>query len=247
MVDVFEQVEEELRADRWKRLARKWGPVVGGVLALALIVALGFWGMDALKSSQGAKGAAAYDRGIEAAQGGNVAAAEAAFQEAEKAGNSAYKALALTQRAALAVQRNQIPQAIELFDQAARADRDPLLADQAVLKGTWLMMDQGATLEQIEGRLEPLLREGRPFRAFAQETQAMARLLHGKPAEARQVFVQLQLGQNVPDDVRQRAQAAVTAIDNGAAQSIADTAKAMARQPAPAGLPGAQQAPAPQP
>ena len=81
----------------------------------------------------------------------------------------------------------------------------------------------------------------------------MARLLHGKPAEARQIFVQLQLGQNVPEDVRQRAQAAVAAIDNGAAQAIADTARAMARQPAPAAGPGltpappAQGAPAPQP
>ena len=32
MVDVFDQVEEELRSDRYKRLARTWLPVVGGVL-----------------------------------------------------------------------------------------------------------------------------------------------------------------------------------------------------------------------
>ena len=37
MVDVFEQVEEELRSDRYKRMAKVWLPVVGGILALALI------------------------------------------------------------------------------------------------------------------------------------------------------------------------------------------------------------------
>ena len=35
MVDVFEQVEEELRSDRYKRLARTWLPVAGGVLLVA--------------------------------------------------------------------------------------------------------------------------------------------------------------------------------------------------------------------
>ena len=37
MVDVFEQVEEELRSDRYKRLARTWLPIAGVVLVVALI------------------------------------------------------------------------------------------------------------------------------------------------------------------------------------------------------------------
>ena len=36
MVDVFEQVEEELRSDRYKRLARTWLPVAGGVLLVGM-------------------------------------------------------------------------------------------------------------------------------------------------------------------------------------------------------------------
>ena len=37
MVDVFEQVEEELRSDKLKRLAKTWLPVFGVVLVVALI------------------------------------------------------------------------------------------------------------------------------------------------------------------------------------------------------------------
>jgi hypothetical protein len=247
VVDVFEQVEEELRSERWKKLARKWGPVVGAVLALALVAALGFWGWEQLKTSQGEKAAVAYDRGMEALEANNLAGAEVAFTEAGNVGNSAYKALALNQRAGLALAQNKTAEAIELLDQAARADRDPILSDQAALKAVWLMMDQdGTTLEQLEDRLEPLVREGRPMRIMAQETLAMARLQFGKTAEARQVFVQLQLGQDVPDSVRQRAQVGISAIDNGTAAAIPNALKQPVAQPAapPAGQSAPVQAPA---
>ncbi len=220
MTDVFEQVEEELRSERWKNLARKWGPLVGAVLALALIVALAFWGWDRFQTSQAEKAAVAYDRGLEALEQNNAAGAETAFAEAQKVGNGAYKALALNQRAGLALQRGEAQQAVELFDQAVKADKDPILADMAALKAVWILMDEGATLEQIEDRLKPLVRDGRPQRALALETQAMVRLQHGKTAEAREAFVQLQLGQDVPDSVRQRAQAAIATIDSGTAAAV---------------------------
>jgi len=244
VVDVFEQVEEEMRSERWKRLARQWGPLVGGILALALIAALAFWGYQSWETGRAEKAAVAYDRGLEAMQRNDLAGAEAAFAEAEKAGNAAYKALALNQRAGVAVSQNRIAEAIELLDQAVRANGDPLLADQAALKATWLLMDTG-TLEQVEERLEPLAREGRPWRAFAMEAQAMARLQHGKPADARQVFVLLQLGQDVPDAVRQRAQVGIAAIDNGTAAALPNIVRAQAAVPVPT-LPASGAAAGPQ-
>ena len=48
----------------------------------------------------------------------------------------------------------------------------------------------------------------------------MARLQNGKTAEARTAFVQLQLGQDVPEPVRQRAQAAIGMIDSGVASGL---------------------------
>ena len=64
MVDVFEQVEEELRSDRYKRLARTWLPVAGGVILVALIAALAFWGWDSWQTSKADKASVAYDRGL---------------------------------------------------------------------------------------------------------------------------------------------------------------------------------------
>lgn len=238
MVDVFEQVEEELRSDRYKRLARTWLPVVAGVLAVALVAALAWWGWQSYQTNQADKASAAYDRGMEALQADNQSGADAAFTEAAKVGNGAYKALALMQRAGIAVTANRIPEAIALFDEAAKASREPILHDAAALKAAFLVMDTG-TPADAETRLTPLAAEGRPLRPFAQEALALTKVLQGKTAEARDILVQLQLGQDVPDPVRQRAQTAIEAIDSGTAANLKAIVDAAANIPAPAAAPAA--------
>lgn len=231
MTDIFEQVEEELRSDRYKRLARTWLPVVGGILVLALIAALGWWGWQSYESSRAANASVAYERGIEALQANDPAAAETAFAEAEREGNGAYKSMALAQRAGLALAANRVDEAIDLLDQSAKAIGDPLLSDASAYKAALLVMDTG-TYEDVEGRLTPLTREGRPFRPQALEALAMAQLQHGKSTEARATFVQLQLGQDVPDTVRQRAQAAIAMIDSGTLGSLPGILEAQSAPPA---------------
>lgn len=219
MVDVFEQVEEELRSDRYKRLARTWLPVVGGILLLALIAALAWWGWTSYQDNKADKASQAYDRGMEALQANNTAGANAAFTEAANEGNGAYKALALQQQAGLAVTANKIPEAVALFDQAAKASGDPILADPASLKAAWLLMDT-ASFDEIAKRLTPLTAEGRPLRAFAQEALALANLQAGKSAEARTLCSQLTVSLDAPDAVRQIAQQCIDAVDTGAVASL---------------------------
>jgi hypothetical protein len=250
VVDVFEQVEEELRSDKLKRLAKTWLPVFGVVLVVALIGALGWWGWDSLNSNKAAKAAEAYDRGMEALRADKPMDARAAFEEAIKEGNGAYKVLALQQQAGLAVSANKFQDAVRLFDEAAKASSDPILSDPPALKAAFLVMDT-APLAEIEKRLTPLAEDKRPLHAFAQEALALARLQHGKTKEAREAFVLLQLGQDVPDSIRQRAQIAVESIDAGTAAAIkpiidaaANAMTPSAAQAAPAQAAPAQAAPA---
>jgi hypothetical protein len=249
VVDVFEQVEEELRSDRYKRLARTWLPVAGGVLLVALIAALAFWGWDSWQTSKADKASVAYDRGMQSMQANNPVGADAAFTQAAKEGNGAYKALALMARAGIAVDANRIPDAIKLFDEAAKASRDPLFHDAAVLKAAWLAMDS-ETLPQIEARLTPIAEDGRPFSPFAVEALAMARLQHGQAPAAREALVLLKNGLDTPDIVAQRADIAIAAIDSGAVANLSAIVRAQAAlpaapPPAAAAQPGAPPAAAP--
>ena len=103
MVDVFEEVEEELRSERYRRLFRTWGPWVAGALVLALVAALAWWGWQSWQTSRAETAATHYDRGMQALGEGDTAAADAAFVEAVDTGSGGYKALALQQRAGIAV------------------------------------------------------------------------------------------------------------------------------------------------
>jgi hypothetical protein len=227
VVDVFDQVEEELRSDRYKRLARTWLPVVGGVLLVALIAALAWWGWQKMETSKADKASIAYQRGLESLEADNATGADAAFKQAADEGNAAYKALALQHRAGIAVQQNRIPAAVELFDEAAKASGDPLLADGAAWKAALLLMDT-ASLEDVKARLEPLTEEGRPFRAFAREALAMAQLQHGQTTEARSTFVVLKNSLDTPPEISQRAGLAIASIDSGTAPNLKATVEAMA-------------------
>lgn len=232
MVDVFEEVEEELRSDRYKRFLRSWGPWIAGALVLALVAALAWWGWQSWQTGKAEEAAGHYDRGVQSLSEGDVEAADAAFIEAAETGASGYKALALQQRAGIAVTRNQIAEAVALFDEAASATREPLLADLARLKAAWLLMDT-ASLEDIESRLAPLASDGRPYDVYAREAQGLVRIQHGQTAEARPVFALLSLSQDVPDPIRQRAQMILDAIDSGVAASIAEIVQAQDALPEP--------------
>lgn len=242
MVDVFDQVEEELRSDRYKRLARTWLPVVGGVLLVALIAALGWWGWQKMETSKADKASIAYQRGLESLESNNPVGADAAFIQAANEGNAAYKALALQHRAGIAVQANRIPDAVELLEEAAKASRDPLLADGARWKAALLLMDT-ASLEDIQARLEPLMKDDRPFRAFARESLAMAQLQHGKVTEARSTLVVLKNSLDTPRELSQRADLTIAMIDSGLAANLPPTTAAMAGAEATAARAAAAQPP----
>lgn len=244
MVDVFDQVEEELRSARYKRLAMTWLPVVGGVLLVALIAALAWWGWQTMETNKADKASIAYERGLESMGANNTVGADAAFTQAAKEGNGAYRSLALQQRAEIAVMAGKIPEAVAFLDDAAKASRDSILADAARLKAVWLLMDT-APLADIEARLEPLTGDKRPYRAFAREALAMAQLQHGKTAEARAALVLLKADLDTPPPVAERAGVAIEAIDGGSIQNVLDILKLpVPSAPAPAVVAQPEAAPA---
>jgi len=238
VVDIFEEVDEHLRSDRLAVLARRYLPWVGGVLALALAIALGVWAYTSYQEKNTEAASQAYADGLDKLSQGDFDAAYAKFAQAAEKPTAGYQALALTQEAGVRMDQKRVPEAVVLFDKAAAATNNPVLADSARLKSAFALLDT-APYDQVEARLKPLTDANRPFHALAREALGMAKLNAGRPDDALTDFQVLTLMADAPQDVRERAQAAITLIKAGTASGLPATVKAALVLPPPPPQPAA--------
>lgn len=219
MTDLFEEVEEQLRSDRYKTLARKALPWIIGVAAAALIAALAYWGWDVWRNRAIAEASTKYNAASEAFAGGDIPTARRHWTELSDSSAAGYKSLALMQLGALQLQENKTTEAVKLFDQAADAAPDELIGDAARLKSAFALLDT-APYSDLEARLTPLTEEGRPYRLHAREALGFAKLMAGNAAAARTDFLVLSNSLGAPEGLKARAQAAVGLIDSGSAKAV---------------------------
>lgn len=244
MVDVFDEVEEQLRSDRYKSLAVKSLPWVGALAAVAILGTGGWWGWSSYQQKQYDKASEAYQTAIINGQKTGAASQFSAFEAISKDGPAGYKTLALMQMGGVRLEQNKTAEAVTYFDQAAKLAPNPVLADLAGLNSALALLDT-APYKEVEARLTPLMGEKNPYRVQAKEALAFAKLRAGDLAGARGDFTVLSSSlDNMSDEVRQRAQGAIAMIDSGSAKDLPAAVKAaIALPPPPPGL----AAPAPTP
>lgn len=232
MVDLFDEVEGQLRTDRYRTLALRIAPWVSGVLVVALVAALGYWGWDTWQTRQIHKASEDYDAAIQMADRGDRTGAMARFGQIARDAPPAYRALALMQQGGIQLADGHNDQAVALFDNAARTARHPIESDLAALQAIYVLLDT-APYADLERRITPLTAEGRPYRLQAQEALAMAKLLAGRTEEAKQAFQVLTLNLNTPEDMQRRARTALALIESGRSSVLREAVRAAATLPPP--------------
>ena len=232
MTDLFEEVEEQLRSDRYKQLARKLLPWALGIVAVALVGFLAYWGWETYRGRQVAQASEQYAAAMDAFVAGDRQKAQQLWTEVSNAPAEGYKALALTHLGAIAAEQNKTADAVKLYDQAAEAAPDPVIGDIARLKSALALLDT-APLSEMEGRLKPLMEEGRPFRIQAREALAYAKIRAGDLTGARGEFVLINQSLDAPQGAQSRAQAAIGLIDSGSAKAVPEVVKAAQALPPP--------------
>jgi hypothetical protein len=232
LTDFLDEIEEQLRSDRYKQLLLRIWPWALGVALAALAIALAFWGWDSYRTQQAAKASEVYSEALETAQKGDLERAFNQFGEAAKGFTAGYKALALMQQAGIRVEQGRAQEAVQLLDQAASVAPDRIIGDMARLKSAFALMDT-APYPELEKRLTPLTDGKRPYHAVAREALAFAKLRAGKLKEARSDFQILQLLPDASQAARSRAQAAIFAIDSGAAANLDAGVQAARKLPPP--------------
>ena len=242
MTDFLEEIEEQLRSDRYRQLFLKGWPWAVGVALAALIIALAAWGYQSWRAHQDSQASQAYAAALDTMGKGDATKAYVQFGQAADTPSRGYKALALMQQAGIRLQQGKTDEAVALYDKAAQAAPTPLIGDMARLKSAFALLDT-APYPALQERLTPLIDSKRPYQAAAREALAMAKLRVGRVQEARADFQVLQLLPDATQGERQRAQAAILAIDSGAASGLPQ-AVAIAKDlpPAPAPAPNLSQA-----
>ncbi len=211
MVDVFDEVEEQLRQDRYQEALKKWGPIVGGVALAIILVAAGWQWWVASRVAQAEAASMAYLAAVDQIIEEETALAQAGLQALSEDGNAGYRTLALLQRAGLALDEGDRETAATYFDEAASSTSEPLLRDLAQLKSVWARWDE-LSFADIEIRLSPLAADSAPYRFLARESIGAAALRAGDLERAESEYQILAFSFEVSDALRRRAQEALAAI-----------------------------------
>lgn len=203
MVDIFNEVEEDLRRDRYHRLWRRYGVFVIGA-AVAVVVATGgvsLWRQHAAQQREAAGAAFSVAAALDAQ--GKHADAATAFAALAESGPGGYALLARLRQASAQVAAGDRPGAVATLDAVASAPGDADLRALAGLRAASLVLDANA--DDAIRRLQPLAAEGQPWRHSAREMLAAAWLLKGDAAAARNSLKQVADDASAPQGARDRA------------------------------------------
>ncbi len=230
MVDFVEEVEEQLRSDRYRSFAQRAWPWFGAALVAVVIGWLAAWGYNSWRDRDIGRASVAYDKAITTLVQGDSTGAYAALQETAKSGPAGYRTLALLQQADIRLTAGKTTDAVALYDSAAKAAPNKILGDFARLRAAQALLDT-TPYPRLETRLTPLIGEKKPFDLDAKEMLAMAKLLAGQTAAAKNDFTALSLTLGVSEAMRTRAQGAIALIDSGQAGALASATKAAVTLP----------------
>jgi hypothetical protein len=211
VVDIFDEVEEELRAERARRFFRRYG---GAMIAAAVLVIAATGGWEVWRWHQG--------RADQAAAQNYIAAMTVQASPAGKAENKTliadyaaiarnapegYRTLARLQEAALQAKAGNLKAATSLWETVASdGSAEPLLRGLANLLWCQHLIDT-ATPGVLRGRLEALATPDSVWRPLAEEQLALLDLRQGQTKAAKATLMKLAQDATAPEGVRGRAAA----------------------------------------
>lgn len=211
MTNFIEEVDEDLRRERYQRLWDKYGKfavaaVVALVVAVAGTVAWRDW-QKTRRAEQTRKLAEA----VQLAQTDPKLGPDALASLAKSAGGGVGTLARLHEAAGLARQ-GDVARAVEAYDRlAADGSVDPVFRDLAVLLAAQYRAE-GPEAAAAALKLAPLVQETNPWRHPALELTAVIALGQGDRDRARDIFRRLADDATAPTGIRARAAEMVAAL-----------------------------------
>ncbi len=212
VVDIFDEVEEDLRAERAEKLLKKYAWLLVAVVVAIVGAAAGWQLWTRWQNQQDAAAANRYVAAQDAAgtAGAAKSGALASLDQLAATGPEGYKTLARLRAAGMKADAGDLQGAVALWnDVAGDPNADNLLRGYANLMATGHDLDHGDPA-QLEARLKPLAAPDNAWSSLAREQLAMLDLREGKVDDARKALQALSFDFEAPSGLRARASALLT-------------------------------------
>ncbi|ODT72228.1 MAG: hypothetical protein ABS75_05420 [Pelagibacterium sp. SCN 63-23] len=185
--NIFREIDEELRTDRMRALWKRFAPfVIGAAIAIVALVAVNE-GWAWYTKSQSASASEELYAALDAAERGDLAAAQAQLDALAANGSGSYPVLAEFRKAALAAEEGDVAGAVAAYDALANAQSHPRLRELALLQAANLLVDSGS-LADVEARIATLATDDNRMHRVARELLGLAQYKAGDAAAAQASF-----------------------------------------------------------
>ena len=209
MSDIFDEVDEEVRREQFKKLWERYGTLFVALAFLVVAGVAGWRGYQYWQDKRAAETGAQFTAAALLAEQGKHDEAEKAFARVATEGTAGYRVLARLREASELAARDP-KAAVAVYDDiaASSATRQPL-KDFAAVRAATLLVDS-APLAEINRRLEPISAAGAPFRHSARELLAFASWKAGDTAAVRKWTTLIRGDQDTPSALRQRVEVLIS-------------------------------------
>ena len=189
MGDIFREIDEELKQERYEKLWRVYGKYVIGSAVLIVLLVAGWkiWERDQIKTrlAEGERFATAFDslKNNET----NPAVSMRQFHEIGKNTNSGYGILAQLYEAAILAEIGRVDDSLTVFEEISGNSSAPssLQGLAKVLGALNALRSPTIDPKEVIKRIEPMTTAGRPYRHVGLEILAFAELQLNNIEKAR--------------------------------------------------------------
>ena len=206
MSELFDEVDEEVRREQFKKLWDKYSLYFIALMVL-IVAAVGGWrGYQYLEAKKAAEAGATFEKAAELSEQSKHAEAETAFADLAAKAPSGYRTLARL-RAAAEVSARDPKAAAKMYDDlAADSGVGSEWRDLAKIRAAGLLVDS-ASYADIQQRLEASAEPKSTFRHSAREMLALSAWRNNDMTAARKWVDAIAEDGETPPGLRSRAEA----------------------------------------
>jgi hypothetical protein len=205
MSDIFREVDEDVRRDRFEQLWKQYGNLVVGLVLLAVAAAAAWQVYNHFRTKEAERASAKLQTALETAEAGQSAQAESLLASIAKKGPSGYTLLARFREAAETGKRDPAAGATLYDALASDAGLGATLQGLAQLRAAMLLADSLPAAD-LKKRLDPLVAAASPWRNVAREWLGLSALKAGDFEAAGRYFDEVITDPDASSGLRQRVE-----------------------------------------